>query len=137
MEIGPLWDRPWPAAVSAATLAAVLLWAAATKWRHPVETTSGLVGLGIEGRLATVVGALLAPLEAGVALALMFVSAIGGLLAFALLAGFTVFLHDVIRRGVAAPCRCFGAASDRPVGWGHLVRNGLLLVLALIAALAP
>ena len=58
-------------------------------------------------------------------------------LAFALLAGFTVFLHDVIRRGVAAPCRCFGAASDRPVGWGHLVRNGLLLVLALIAALAP
>jgi hypothetical protein len=35
------------------------------------------------------------------------------------------------------PCACFGALSRRPIGWGSVVRNLVLLALAVTAALAP
>lgn len=38
----------------------------------------------------------------------------------------------VIRRGIEAPCACFGANSDRPLGRAQLVRN--LSLLAVICA---
>jgi len=48
-----------------------------------------------------------------------------------------VFSWLVIARlgeGRHPPCACFGAWSARPLGPGHLVRNGVLVVLAIIAA---
>lgn len=53
------------------------------------------------------------------------------LLTAALSAGVAV----VIRRGVVAPCACFGAASAQPLGTSHLIRN-LTLLVVLLAGLA-
>jgi Methylamine utilisation protein MauE len=57
-------------------------------------------------------------------------------LATVLLAAFTVAVATAIRRGHRAPCRCFGPSSV-PLGRRHLVRNGLLLAVAVLGALAP
>ncbi len=35
----------------------------------------------------------------------------------------------VVRRGTRARCACFGAASGRPLGRAHLVRNAILLAM--------
>jgi uncharacterized membrane protein YphA (DoxX/SURF4 family) len=55
--------------------------------------------------------------------------------AVALLAVFTVMIVGKIAAGEHPPCACFGAWSAKPVGWGHVARNGALIALALVAAL--
>lgn len=50
-------------------------------------------------------------------------------LAAMLLAGFAIAIARALRRGVRAPCRCFGA-STTPIGRQHLLRNGLLVAVA-------
>ena len=51
--------------------------------------------------------------------------------ALALLIALTVAVILVVRRGSAAPCRCFGA-SNVPLGRSHVARNiGLIIVAAL------
>jgi uncharacterized membrane protein YphA (DoxX/SURF4 family) len=55
--------------------------------------------------------------------------------AAALLAAFTALLSVRIAQGRRPPCACFGSLSARPIGWQHLVRNGLLLGAAAVAAL--
>jgi uncharacterized membrane protein YphA (DoxX/SURF4 family) len=54
--------------------------------------------------------------------------------AFGVLAVFTVLLAARLREGRRPPCACFGAWSARPLGPGHLVRNAALMVLAVVAA---
>lgn len=51
------------------------------------------------------------------------------------LTGFAAVIAAAVRRGIAAPCRCFGTAS-RPVGASHVVRNATAAVLAAAAAVA-
>jgi hypothetical protein len=53
----------------------------------------------------------------------------GFAVALGLLGGFTVAIGRALRRGVQAPCRCFGVSAS-PIGWRHLVRNGLLAATA-------
>ncbi|HSK96638.1 MAG TPA: MauE/DoxX family redox-associated membrane protein [Euzebyales bacterium] len=52
-----------------------------------------------------------------------------------LLAAFTVAIVATLRRGVQAPCRCFGAAS-LPLGRRHVLRNAMLLAVAGLTASA-
>ncbi|GAA2884676.1 methylamine utilization protein MauE [Streptosporangium fragile] len=59
----------------------------------------------------------------------------GFVLAGALLAAFSTAILVALRRGVRAPCRCFGAA-EIPLGPRHLVRNALLGVAAAASAAA-
>lgn len=54
----------------------------------------------------------------------------GFLVAVVLLAVFSAAIAWVIRNGEVVTCRCFGP-SDIPFSRRHLVRNGLLLVVAL------
>lgn len=56
------------------------------------------------------------------------------LLAAGLLSAFAVAVARRVRRGDAVPCGCFGETSPRPVGRDTVVRNVLLVVLALTAA---
>jgi Methylamine utilisation protein MauE len=50
----------------------------------------------------------------------------------------TVGVAVVIRRGTRARCACFGAASSRPIGRAHLVRNlSLLAVVCVGLATVP
>ncbi len=56
--------------------------------------------------------------------------------ALGLLLVFSALLIARLREGRHPPCACFGAWSARPLGPGHVVRNGFLVVLAAVAALA-
>ncbi len=56
--------------------------------------------------------------------------------AAAVLAAFTVLLVVRLAQGRHPPCACFGARSAMPIGPWSVVRNLLLLALAVIAALA-
>lgn len=53
-----------------------------------------------------------------------------------LLLVFTGLIVRLLTQGKHPPCACFGAWSAKPLGFGHLVRNGLLLVAAGIAIAA-
>ncbi|MEM1333874.1 MAG: MauE/DoxX family redox-associated membrane protein [Actinomycetota bacterium] len=55
--------------------------------------------------------------------------------AIATLVVFTALLGARLRDGVRPPCACFGAWSTRPLGPGHLLRNGILLALAVVSSL--
>lgn len=55
--------------------------------------------------------------------------------ATALIAAFTTLIVVHLSHGRRPPCACFGAISRRPLGWGSVVRNGVLLALATVAAL--
>jgi len=57
-------------------------------------------------------------------------------LAVILLIGFTVMLVFLFVQGRRPPCACFGARSTKPIGAWSVVRNVLLIALAVIAALA-
>jgi uncharacterized membrane protein YphA (DoxX/SURF4 family) len=57
-------------------------------------------------------------------------------LAGVVLLAFTGLLILNLARGRRPPCACFGASSRRPIGPGSLVRNVVLLALALIAVVA-
>ena len=46
---------------------------------------------------------------------------------------FTVFLVLALLRGVEAPCACFGSMGSRPVTWWSVVRNVLLVALAVVS----
>ena len=53
----------------------------------------------------------------------------------ALLVAFTALLVVRLRQGRRPPCACFGALTSKPIGWGDVVRNlGLLMVAAVIVA---
>ena len=56
--------------------------------------------------------------------------------ALALLVALTGLVVVRLGEGRHPPCACFGAWSARPLGPGHVVRNGLLIVLAVVAATA-
>jgi uncharacterized membrane protein YphA (DoxX/SURF4 family) len=57
------------------------------------------------------------------------------LAAIVMLIGFTVLIAVALAHGRRPPCACFGAWSAKPIGPGHLVRNGALMVLAMLSLL--
>jgi methylamine utilization protein MauE len=95
-------------------------------WRRPV-------GIGValgEGAIPVLlVGAALAGPSSGTAARALVGAGFG--LAAGMLAAFTLAIARAVRGGVRAPCRCFGASST-PMGRPHLVRNGLLLAVAVV-----
>lgn len=56
--------------------------------------------------------------------------------ALGLLIAFTALIGRRLSQGQHPPCACFGAWSTKPLGPGHLVRNGALIVLAIIVIVA-
>lgn len=124
------------AVAAAAVLAAVFIWAGASKLRDRAQTAEDFGSLGLSGaeRLAVLV-----PLsELVVAGLLLATPAWGGIAASALLIGFSTVLVRVLNRPEGAPgtayCACFGGTSRSPVSPRHLMRNLILVALALWAA---
>ncbi len=121
------------AVVAALLLAAVMLRAAVAKLgsRRQTETDFAALGLAAPGVLAVAVPVV----EVTVAVLLVVAPAWGGMVGAALLAGFTAVLVRVLRRpdGLIPSCACFGGSSRSPVSGRHLVRNAVLLALALLA----
>ena len=58
--------------------------------------------------------------------------AITGIIALLLLAVFTFLIVRQLRLGHRPVCACFGAGSSRPLGPEHVVRNFILMALALL-----
>ncbi|WP_051579862.1 MauE/DoxX family redox-associated membrane protein [Pseudonocardia acaciae] len=92
----------------------------------------------LSGRHGVVAAALVAATEAAVPVLLVApgTAPAGVALACLALLGFTAAVVTALRRGSTVPCRCFGGSSA-PLGRHHLVRNGVLLAAAALAAIAP
>lgn len=60
---------------------------------------------------------------------------VAGAVAALLLVAFTVLIGVRISQGKRPACACFGAWSSSPIGAGHVIRNVVLLVLAMTAVL--
>jgi uncharacterized membrane protein YphA (DoxX/SURF4 family) len=58
------------------------------------------------------------------------------LLAIGALVVFTALIVARLREGRRPSCACFGAWSAKPIGASHVVRNAVLLALAVIACWA-
>jgi hypothetical protein len=56
-------------------------------------------------------------------------------LAIVLLAAFTVLLVVKLAQGQRPPCACFGSFTAAPIGASNVVRNLVLIAIALAAAL--
>ncbi len=56
--------------------------------------------------------------------------------AIVMLVAYTVVIVLRLLDGSRPPCACFGSRSKRPLGAPHVVRNLLLLGVAVVAALA-
>ena len=119
---------------SAVALAAVFLYAGASKLMDPRAVGEALRALAVPG--AAVTARMLPLVEFAIAVALLFAPAVGGVLALIALAAFSAILAARIRGGSSAPCACFGATSRAPVSSVELFRNALLAMLAVTAMLA-
>jgi hypothetical protein len=122
------------ALVARITLAAAFGLSAATKLTRPAEFARALAHFGIPA--AGVVGRVLPPVEAALAVALVAVrgSAWPAFLAIAVLAVFTGAVVVNLAGGDPAPCPCFGppGAGARPVSAATVARNGYLIGLAVL-----
>jgi hypothetical protein len=124
------------ARVAATVLAAVFTWSALAKLVRRDETAEAFRSLGL--RRPADLAVAVPVLELFVVLELIIMPLVGGYGALFLLVAFTVVLVGVIRRGVPVACACFGAVSTRraePVSWRSLVRNGVLVALAVVVAI--
>jgi uncharacterized membrane protein YphA (DoxX/SURF4 family) len=117
-------------------LAVVLGFAAASKLRGRRafrDFVESLSALGVPARAPLAHAVVAAEISAIVLLVL--VPSAGFPLAMALVVGFTVVVARAIRSGVRVACRCFGA-SQTALGPAHLVRNLLLLLVAVAGTAA-
>lgn len=121
----------------------VFLVSAATKLRSPTAFAAFKRSVR---KMKLVPAGLVTPVAAGVVVgeasivALLAVPAampalLGFAVATALLAAFTAAIVLVVRRGTDLTCQCFGA-STVPLGPVHVVRNLVLLAVAVAGALA-
>ncbi len=115
-------------------LAAVFVRAAAAKLARPVQTATSFVALGVPA--AATAARAVPVVELLVAVALLATPRAGAIGALALLVPFTAVLAGAVRAGSRIPCNCFGAARADPVSAVDVVRNGLLVAVALAAVTA-
>jgi hypothetical protein len=122
--------HPDPGMVARLFLGGVFLFAGFAKLR-----SAHWAVLAVEAGTPRAVVAGLPVVEAMLGLGLL-VSLGGGLLAWvavALLIAFTVGVAHRYASGNRAPCNCFGDSSNDPVGKVTIVRNAVLVAIALLA----
>ena len=119
--------------VAAGVLVALtLLLAGVSKLATPAQWRSQAAGLGVPQPLATVTP--FVELALGALLLVQVQRHAVAWLALALFGTFTALLVLRLAQGKRPPCACFGSLSSKPIGPGHLVRNMVLIGLAVLAA---
>ena len=113
-------------------VAVVLLLAGVLKLARPIEWRAQAAGLGVPGPIAAVMP--FVEIGLGAALVVRWQRHSFAWVAVALFAFFTALLGLRLAQGQRPPCACFGALSSRPIGAGHVVRNVVLIVAAVLAA---
>jgi len=119
------------ASLAAVIVAIVFAWAAIAKAiRHgPTVTAFAALGVPAPALLATLV-----PIgELGIAGTLVVRPDIGGALALAALAAFTLVVIRAVLAGSSTGCGCFGSPRSQPVSPADVVRNGILAAFAAVA----
>jgi uncharacterized membrane protein YphA (DoxX/SURF4 family) len=122
-------------------LAIVFLLAGAAKLPRRREFTDAVLGYGlVPPRIGRFVGAWLPAVELGAAILLLAGLAteiVAGLIGL-LLAGFSVAIVANLVRGRAIDCGCYGVVAERRITWLTVVRNAVLIGMAvLVAGVAP
>ena len=121
--------------LSRALLAVVFAAAGAAKLRDLEGSRNTLREFGIPDGIARPSGTLLPLAELATAVALVFRPSAqwGAGAALLLLLVFIAGISNVLRKGQAPPCNCFGQIHSEPVGRTTLARNAVLAVIAAIA----
>ena len=119
--------------VARVLLGIVFIWAGVAKVR-----TAHWSMLAIEAGTPRSVVVALPAIEGllGLALVVQVLPDVFPWIALALLTAFTATLALRYAKGSKAPCNCFGGKSNDPVDATTFIRNGALMLLALLAALA-
>ncbi len=114
-------------------LACVMAVAGIAKLGSQGEVRETLAGFGVPQALVKPAGVALAAAELIVAALLVpaATATAAAAAAAALLAVFCVAIGVAIGRGRRPDCNCFGRVHSRPVGWRTIVRNVVLLLVAL------
>ena len=118
--------------VAAVLVAAVLLAAGVTKLAQPAQWRSQGAGLGVPAALTAVVP--FVELVLGALLLVQVQRHAVAWLAVAVFGVFTALLVLRLAQGKRPPCACFGSLSSKPIGPGHVARNAVFIVLAVLAA---
>src|SRR5690242_13774085 len=128
---------PAVAAGARVVLACMFLWSAFAKVRARRALPALLTDFGLPRGVVRAMTFGLPACEAAIAVALLvfWESSIPAWTAVALLALFTVQLVRAIPRHV--PCPCFGTAAAAPASAASVVRNAVLLALAVLATGSP
>lgn len=120
------------AVMAAVVVGCVLLVAAVSKLARPAQWRAQSAGLGVPWVVAVVVP--FVELALGALLLVQLQRQLAAWGAVVLFVAFTALLARRLSQGQHPPCACFGSLSAKPIGPGQLVRNAVLIVLALTAA---
>ena len=115
---------------AAVALAAIFAIAAVAKLRDVSATERDFDGLGIPR--ASFFARFVPLAELSIVALLLIVPPAGAIAALVSLAFFTTFLIGRLRAGVRAPCACFGSSRAQPISVRDVIRNLLLMALALV-----
>ncbi len=117
--------------VAAVALAAIFAIAAVAKLRNLSATERDFVGLGLPR--ASFFARFIPLAELSIVALLLIVPPAAAIAALVSLAFFTTFLIGRLRAGVRAPCACFGSSRAQPISVRDVVRNLLLMGLAVVS----
>ena len=116
---------------AAVALAAIFAIAAVAKLRDVSATERDFAGLGIPR--ASFFARFVPIAELSIVALLLIVPPAGAIAALVSLAFFTTFLIGRLRAGVRAPCACFGSSRAQPISVRDVIRNLLLMALAVVS----
>jgi uncharacterized membrane protein YphA (DoxX/SURF4 family) len=116
---------------AAVALAAIFAIAAVAKLRDVSATERDFVGLGLPR--ASFFARFVPIAELSIVALLLIVPPAGAIAALVSLAFFTTFLIGRLRAGVRAPCACFGSSRAQPISVRDVIRNLLLMALAVVS----
>ena len=116
---------------AAVALAAIFAIAAVAKLRNLAATERDFIGLGLPR--ASFFARFVPLAELSIVALLLIVPPAGAIAALISLAFFTTFLIGRLRAGVHAPCACFGASKAQPISALNVIRNLLLMALAIVS----
>lgn len=119
---------------AAVVVGAVLVVAGVAKLASPTRWQAEAASMGVPRLLSAPVPVV--EIVLGAVLTSQLVRPLAGWLAVGLLGAFTLLVVGQLARGRRPVCMCFGALSSRPIGPLTVVRNGALIAVAVVAAIA-
>jgi hypothetical protein len=121
--------------VAAVGLGAVFVIAGAAKVALGAAWPTQARAMGAPMPIATIVPAV--ELVVGATLVTRVAMPLPAVAAIVLLVAFSVLIARQLVDGRHPPCACFGAWSHRPLSGTHLVRNAVMILVAIVALWAP